>query len=391
MPRRPRVRARVRVRRHAVHRQQRWWRWRPHLGAAAVVGAALGPRAIRRGQRRVRGGSGASRPERERVANPDSRRAVDWFEEWSGLIRTREVRAICVAQFAQSWGGYGLLSWLPTYFEEALGVPVADLAAFTVLPYFIQGVLGVGSGLWADALIREGKCSVKLVRRVFQTVGMVGPAACARGGGAGGGGRRADVFAAAAAVDVGLALSALTLAGVSVSHLDVAPRHAGLVFATGNTCATAAGIVAVPASGFILEATGQNWSAVFGVIAALYVAGAAVWWAWVGTRRWRRTRSRRTSERGRGMNAGGGEKGGGDWTVATSRRNGSGQRSQQFFGIHGPLTGPHIFNLKMKCRPTTRATTRSTKSSHTAASRRRAVTSPWPCRRPAQDWGGPRA
>lgn len=232
-------------------------------------------------------GSRASRPERERVANPDSRRAVDWFEEWSGLIRTREVRAICVAQFAQSWGGYGLLSWLPTYFEEALGVPVADLAAFTVLPYFIQGVLGVGSGLWADALIREGKCSVKLVRRVFQTVGMVGPAVCmlaaaALGGAAGGGAAEADVFAAAAAVDVGLALSALTLAGVSVSHLDVAPRHAGLVFATGNTCATAAGIVAVPASGFILEATGQNWSAVFGVIAALYVAGAAVWWAWVG-------------------------------------------------------------------------------------------------------------
>ena len=129
---------------------------------------------------------------------PDPRRAVDWFEEWSGLIRTREVRAICVAQFAQSWGGYGLLSWLPTYFEEALGVPVADLAAFTVLPYFIQGVLGVGSGLWADALIREGKCSVKLVRRVFQTVGMVGPAACmlaaaALGGAAGGGAAEADV------------------------------------------------------------------------------------------------------------------------------------------------------------------------------------------------------
>ena len=234
----------------------------------------------------VDGGS-EGEAEAERVASPPAR-GGGWFEEWSGLIKTREVRAICVAQFAQSWGGYGLLSWLPTYFEEALGVPMADLAAFTVLPYFIQGVVGVGSGLWADALIREGKCSVKFVRRVFQTVGMVGPAACllaaaALGGGATGGGvAEADVFAAAAAVDVGLALSALTLAGVSVSHLDVAPRHAGLVFATGNTCATAAGIVAVPASGFILEATGQNWSAVFGVIAALYVAGAVAWCAWVG-------------------------------------------------------------------------------------------------------------
>ena len=92
----------------------------------------------------------------------------------------------------------------------------------------------------------------------------------------------ADVFAAAACVDVGLALSALTLAGVSVSHLDVAPKHAGLVFATGNTCATIAGLVAVPVSGLILERTNQNWSLVFGVIAAVFVLGAAVWCAWVG-------------------------------------------------------------------------------------------------------------
>ena len=33
---------------------------------------------------------------------------------------------------------------------------------------------------------------------------------------------------------------------------DVAPRHAGLVFATGNTCATFAGLIAVPFSGFVL-------------------------------------------------------------------------------------------------------------------------------------------
>ena len=67
-----------------------------------------------------------------------------------------------------------------------------------------------------------------------------------------------------------------------MSHLDVAPKHAGLVFATGNTCATVAGIIAVPVSGLILETTNQNWSIVFGVIALVFIAGAAVWVAWVG-------------------------------------------------------------------------------------------------------------
>ena len=45
----------------------------------------------------------------------------------------------------------------PDVFRRGAGGSSSDLAAFTVLPYFIQGVLGVGSGLWADALIREGK------------------------------------------------------------------------------------------------------------------------------------------------------------------------------------------------------------------------------------------
>ena len=82
---------------------------------------------------------------------------------------------------------------------------------------------------------------------------------------------------AAVSVDVGLALSALTLAGVSVSHLDVAPRHAGVVFGTGNTFATLAGVVAVPVSGAVRDATG-SWSAVFVLIAIVYVSGAAYWY-----------------------------------------------------------------------------------------------------------------
>ena len=231
-------------------------------------------------------GSGASRPERERVANPDSRRAVDWFEEWSGLIRTREVRAICVAQFAQSWGGYGLLSWLPTYFEEALGVPVADLAAFTVLPYFIQGVLGVGSGLWADALIREevlgetrptgvsdgGDGGTRGVhargggaRR--RGGGRRGGGGCLRGGGGGGRGTRAQ------------------RAHARGSEREPSRRRAearGVGFRHGEHVRDGGGNRGGAGERIHPEATGQNWSAVFGVIAALYVAGAAVWWAWVG-------------------------------------------------------------------------------------------------------------
>lgn len=69
---------------------------------------------------------------------------------------------------------------------------------------------------------------------------------------------------------------------MSVSHLDIAPRNAGLVFGAGNTFATLAGLLAVPINGMILDAT-DSWGLVFGLIAAHYIVGAILWSMWVGS------------------------------------------------------------------------------------------------------------
>lgn len=87
--------------------------------------------------------------------------------------------------------------------------------------------------------------------------------------------------AASAWVSVGLGLNALTLAGVSVSHLDIAPKNAGVVFGAGNTAATAAGLLAVPVTGWVL-ATTHSWEVVFGLAALHYMVGAALFCWWVG-------------------------------------------------------------------------------------------------------------
>lgn len=70
--------------------------------------------------------------------------------------------------------------------------------------------------------------------------------------------------------------------GVSASHLDIAPRHAGVVFGVGNTAGTLAGLVAVPGLGYVLQQTG-NWSLAFGLAAVHNVIGAVLWTMWVGS------------------------------------------------------------------------------------------------------------
>ncbi|CAM9866683.1 unnamed protein product, partial [Phaeothamnion confervicola] len=201
---------------------------------------------------------------------------------WPALRRLtarREIQAIMVAQFTQSVGMYGLLNWLPTYLHDRFGVAVEDLALLTVAPYLLQAVVGIGAGALADWLVAAPqRWRVKTVRRVLQAAGMLGPAAFS----ALAAWRADSAETGAALLAVGSGLSALTLGAVSVNHLDVAPRSAGLSFGVGNTAATLAGLLTVPASGWLLERSGGSWELLFAAFAFSYVAGCGVWLAWVG-------------------------------------------------------------------------------------------------------------
>lgn len=73
----------------------------------------------------------------------------------------------------------------------------------------------------------------------------------------------------------------LTPGGVSASHLDIAPRHAGAVYGAGNTAATLAGLLSVPTTGLLLQATG-SWPLVFAITSLHYCLGAAAYAAWAG-------------------------------------------------------------------------------------------------------------
>ncbi|PNW72266.1 hypothetical protein CHLRE_16g675300v5 [Chlamydomonas reinhardtii] len=211
------------------------------------------------------------------ATNGSSSTSVAPVDSWA-LLKRREVWAICGAQYAQSWGMYGLLNWLPTFFSEFYQVELADLGSYTLLPYVFQGVLGAATGFLADWMLRNG-WQVGTVRKALQVVGMLGPAACLCLAVSPLVGASASV--ASNLITLGLGFSALTLGGVSASHLDIAPRNAGLVFGAGNTAATLAGLVSVPVTGYLLQTTG-SWPLVFGITAFHYVAGALLWAAWAG-------------------------------------------------------------------------------------------------------------
>ena len=101
------------------------------------------------------------------------------YGSYLSLLARADVLAIIIAQFCNSWGLYGLISWLPTFYAQNTGggMGATDYASgsgpgtaevlFTVAPYLLQGACGVVSGYVGDAIIRErtfGVMTKKIVR-----------------------------------------------------------------------------------------------------------------------------------------------------------------------------------------------------------------------------------
>jgi MFS family permease len=191
---------------------------------------------------------------------------------WRAIALSPAVWAIMINQFCSSYAFYVLLSWLPTYFEEYFGIDMQELSFYGVLPYLVQGLFGMVSGWIGDKLITKG-LSVEASRKILQIAGLLIPAifftVLAFG-------RITNQFLGVALVSLALGSGTLTLAGVSVNHLDIAPKYSGVVFAVGNTMGTVAGIVGTPLSGAIVQITG-SWNWVFGTMVVASIIGIVSW------------------------------------------------------------------------------------------------------------------
>ena len=182
------------------------------------------------------------------------------------LLSAPSVWAIIIAHFCSNWATYVLLAWLPTYVNRGLGVDFSAIGLLTAIPYITAFVAFNLTGSIADRLVKFG-WDLTRVRKVMQVIGFGGPALMLLLVGF-----VEDAVTAITLMSIGNAFLAFSAGGFLVNHLDIAPRHAGLLMGITNTVATIPGIVGVTVSGFILAWTG-SWAAVFQTAAAVYVVG----------------------------------------------------------------------------------------------------------------------
>jgi ACS family glucarate transporter-like MFS transporter len=188
---------------------------------------------------------------------------------WTAVFRTPTVAPLCIQAFANSYGFYFFITWLPTYLAQARGMVGAEWAIFSGLPLMLSFVADLTGGEGSDRLAR--RIGLRAARRAFGVGGYILAAlgifmATQVGSG----------FAAGLMIAIGGACSMLTLAPAWATAVDVGGRHAGVTAGTMNTVGQVGGILSPLVLAYLVDAT-NNWNLPLMVLAGIYAVAAVAW------------------------------------------------------------------------------------------------------------------
>jgi ACS family sodium-dependent inorganic phosphate cotransporter len=206
--------------------------------------------------------------DRPRIAGRTS--AVPASIPWRELLSARPVWAIVAAHFCYNWCSYVLLAWMPSYFKSAFGVTIAGAGMLSAAPWVAVFLTANLAGHLADHSIRRG-VAVIVVRKLAQVAGLVGTGVLLVALSAAPSLSWAVVLMCAATGFLGL-----SQAGFAPNCLDIAPRHADVLYGLSNTVATLPGLCGVLVTGWLVDRTG-SFAAAFFVTAAVAWAGALIY------------------------------------------------------------------------------------------------------------------
>ncbi|MDQ2775272.1 MAG: MFS transporter [Acidobacteriota bacterium] len=193
----------------------------------------------------------------------------DHHGSWRDVFRTRSLFPLCVQYFANTYGFYFFITWLPTYLAKSRGMANVELAIFAGLPLILSVVADITGGIATDALsrrfgMRAGHCGVAGVAYLVAAIAMVSGTLV-------GDGRLAGLLIA-----VGGAASMFTLAPAWATAIELGGRNSAVLSATMNTAGQIGGILSPIVLAYIVDRLG-NWSMPLHILSCLYLIAAVCW------------------------------------------------------------------------------------------------------------------
>ncbi|RIB21089.1 major facilitator superfamily domain-containing protein [Gigaspora rosea] len=167
---------------------------------------------------------------------------------WKLIFSRREVWAILLGEFFNSWGFFILLNWLPIFYYEYFHVDINLFGYYTASSYFSYIIMGFVSGYICDYAIHQLKIHVLTATYLAKTS-----------------------LQGLLIITIGFALYSFQISSTNVSPMDIAPKYAGLIAGLTYTCATVPAFFGVALTGWILEITGNDWSVIWTMCSLSYI------------------------------------------------------------------------------------------------------------------------
>jgi MFS transporter, ACS family, glucarate transporter len=185
------------------------------------------------------------------------------------VLATPRLLALCVQYFANSYGYYFFITWLPQYLTNARGMQKTELALFSGLPLTLSVVAALCGGVLTDALAR--RLGVRAGYRVVGATAYLLASIIMLTGTLVAGPRLAGILIAVAG-----ACSMFSLAPAWGTAIRLGGQNAGLMGAVMNTSGQIGGILS-PLIVVRLVAWYSDWTLPLHVLSGLYLLAAVCW------------------------------------------------------------------------------------------------------------------
>lgn len=194
---------------------------------------------------------------------------------WMAIFTSAPMIALTIAHCSHNWGFWTLLTEMPSYMKNVLGLDIKNNALLSSLPYLVMWILSFVFSPISDFLINRQYLSRVACRKLFNSIGLwipmcalLGLAFVPKG----------HVDMAVLLLTVAVGINSATYLGFQVNHIDLAPNHAGTMMGITNCAANIMSLIAPLAVGEVLtdEKDPIQWRTVFYIAAGVYCVGNLV-------------------------------------------------------------------------------------------------------------------
>ncbi|XP_065213583.1 putative inorganic phosphate cotransporter isoform X2 [Planococcus citri] len=188
---------------------------------------------------------------------------------WKAILTSAPVWALVIGEVGHDWALYTMVSDLPKYMSDVMKFNPAANGILSALPYFATWIASLSSSALADYILKRNYASTTFIRKLFATIGSVGPAIgviCASYVGC-------DRVAATVFFTIGMALMGTCYCSLRVNALDLSPNYSGTIMAFVNGAGCISGMLTPYFTGLLTpNRTVKEWRVVFWIMVVILIS-----------------------------------------------------------------------------------------------------------------------